>query len=294
MSKMPWVRFFPSDWLGGTRGMSAVETGVYITLVATMYERGEPIPEDHARLARLCGASNSAFKKALETLVDEGKITRINDGLWNDRVQKEQVYLSEKSEVGSRAANARWGKKDNENNTPYDANAMPAQSPGNANQKPEARYISTDVDIKETRKRDWVDVFENEFWPVYPNKVGKPVARAAFLKALKKTDLGTIMDGLRAYVSKTDDRAWCNPSTWLNQERWADAPAQAPRGSSPPGQNGPVMMADLTGALMRQMTDRRDDERDSENRSTIETSYSGGDYGASSPAFRLTPPEGRR
>ena len=39
MSKMPWIRFFPSDWLAGTRGMSAVETGVYITLIATMYER---------------------------------------------------------------------------------------------------------------------------------------------------------------------------------------------------------------------------------------------------------------
>jgi uncharacterized protein YdaU (DUF1376 family) len=83
MSEMPWVRFFPSDWLGGTRGMSAAETGIYITLVATMYERGEPVPEDHPRLARLCGASNSMFKAALETLVAEGKITRSEEGLWN-------------------------------------------------------------------------------------------------------------------------------------------------------------------------------------------------------------------
>lgn len=143
MSKMPWVRFFPSDWLGGTRGMSAVETGVYITLIATMYERGEPIPEDHSRLARLCGASNSAFKKALDTLIDEGKISRSEAGLWNDRVEKEQVYLSEKSEVGSRAANARWSKKDKENNIRDDADALHSQSPGNANQKPDTRESSS-------------------------------------------------------------------------------------------------------------------------------------------------------
>ncbi|MQX66324.1 DUF1376 domain-containing protein [Sinorhizobium meliloti] len=141
MAKMPWIRFFPSDWLAGTRGMSAVETGVYITLIATMYERGEPIPEDHARLARLCGASNSAFAKAIETLIDEGKIIRVDGGLWNDRVEKEQVYLSERSEVGSRAARARWSKKDNENNVSVDANALPTQSSRNANQKPEARVI---------------------------------------------------------------------------------------------------------------------------------------------------------
>jgi uncharacterized protein YdaU (DUF1376 family) len=143
MSKMPWVRFFPSDWLGGTRGMSAVETGIYITLIATMYERGEPIVEDHSRLARLCGASNSAFKKALETLLDEGKIIRTPSGLWNDRVEKEQVYLSEKSEVGSRAANARWNKNGNENNDRDHADALPTQSPGNANQKPDTRESSS-------------------------------------------------------------------------------------------------------------------------------------------------------
>ncbi|MBM6396182.1 YdaU family protein [Ochrobactrum anthropi] len=245
MTKMPWVRFFPSDWLGGTRGMSAVETGIYITLIATMYERGEPIVEDHARLARLCGASNSAFKKALDTLIDEGKITRIEAGLWNDRVEKEQVYLSEKSEVGSRAANARWGKKHNKNNAANDADALQTQCQGNANQKPDTIYISTDVDIKETRTRDFTSEFESHFWPIYPNKVGKPVARTAFIKARAKVDLETIMAGLRAYVSKTDDRAWCNPSTWLNQERWADAPAQVPRGHAPPGQSKKPTLATM-------------------------------------------------
>ncbi|MBZ9600727.1 YdaU family protein [Phyllobacterium chamaecytisi] len=136
MSKNPWIRFFPSDWLGGTRGMSAVETGVYITLIMTMYERGEPIPEDHARLARLCGASNSAFKSALETLVSEGKIVRVVAGLWNERVEKEQVYLSEKSEVGFQAAKARWTKT-KQKQRPKDADAMRSQCDGNA--IPEAR-----------------------------------------------------------------------------------------------------------------------------------------------------------
>lgn len=136
MSKNPWIRFFPSDWLAGTRGMSAVETGVYITLIMSMYERGEPIPEDHARLARLCGASNSAFKSALETLISEGKIVRVEAGLWNERVEKEQLYLLEKSEVGFQAANARW-KKIKQKQTPTNADAMRSQCAGNA--IPEAR-----------------------------------------------------------------------------------------------------------------------------------------------------------
>lgn len=67
--------------------------------------------------------------------------------------------------------------------------------------------------------------FENEFWPIYPNKVGKPVALKSWIKARRMTNRETIINGLRAYVAKTDDRPWCNPATWLNQERWADAPA---------------------------------------------------------------------
>lgn len=148
MSDMPWVRFFPSDWLGGTRGMSAAETGIYITLIATMYERGEPVPEDIPRLARLCGASNSAFRTAVETLVSEGKLIRVDGGLWNERVGKESEIRAEKSEVGRSAANARWAKKSNKNNRGNDADAMRTQCAGNANQKPEARVPESSSSLR--------------------------------------------------------------------------------------------------------------------------------------------------
>ena len=96
MSEFPWVKFYPSDWLAGTRGMSALETGVYITLIATMYEKQAPIKEDTGRLARVCGASNSAFKKALAVLVYEGKIARTNGLLCNHREGRETETRAEK------------------------------------------------------------------------------------------------------------------------------------------------------------------------------------------------------
>ncbi|GGD31056.1 YdaU family protein [Aureimonas glaciei] len=136
MSALPWVRFFPSDWLAGSRGMSAAETGVYISLIAMMYERGEPLVEEHSRLSRLCGASNSQFQKALESLVRDGNILRVDGGLWNGRVEKEQVYRSEKSQVGKQAAEKRW-QKPQQKQRAANADAMPKQCQGNANQKPD-------------------------------------------------------------------------------------------------------------------------------------------------------------
>lgn len=75
--------------------------------------------------------------------------------------------------------------------------------------------------ISSERGRDGFD----QFWALYPNKVGKAAALKAFTAARKRCDLDTMMAGLRRYVAKTDDRPWCNPATWLNQDRWADEPA---------------------------------------------------------------------
>lgn len=64
------------------------------------------------------------------------------------------------------------------------------------------------------------------FWEQYPHKVGKRAAVKAFDAARKrKGSFVDLMLGLLRYVSKTDDRPWCNPATWLNQDRWLDQPA---------------------------------------------------------------------
>ncbi len=142
MSGNPWIRFFPSDWLAGTRGMTPSEVGIYITLIALLYERGGKLENNPARLSRLCGASNSGFKRTLETLIDEDKI--VDDGVYlsNIRVLEELSYTQNRSTLARDSANRRWGELSNKNSHGADANAMRAQCNGNAapdaNQKPEA------------------------------------------------------------------------------------------------------------------------------------------------------------
>jgi hypothetical protein len=69
------------------------------------------------------------------------------------------------------------------------------------------------------------------FWEAFPNKVGKEAARKSWDGSKKKPGARTkvpfeqLMAALRRYREKTDDRPWCNPATWLNQERWNDVPA---------------------------------------------------------------------
>jgi hypothetical protein len=78
----------------------------------------------------------------------------------------------------------------------------------------------------------------DRFWADFPNKVGKRDAAKAFVGARQRADFETILAGVRRYSAKTDDRPWCNPSTFLNQDRWADDPAAPiatlPRSGAPP------------------------------------------------------------
>lgn len=78
------------------------------------------------------------------------------------------------------------------------------------------------------------DEFEQTFWPAYPHKVGKPPAKRSFFKQRVVHSLEAIMSGLEVYKArKPAERAWLNPTTFLNQERFHDKPDYEPGSSRP-------------------------------------------------------------
>jgi hypothetical protein len=85
---------------------------------------------------------------------------------------------------------------------------------------------------------DWPNDWFDRFWKKYPNKVDRAGAMKSLAKVAKKGGIewSRIIDGLDAYVAKTDDRPWCNPTTWINQARWDHRPAEvAPHGKAKTG-----------------------------------------------------------
>jgi len=64
------------------------------------------------------------------------------------------------------------------------------------------------------------------FWAIYPRREAKGAATSAFLKALKKVSLETILEGARRFANDPNRQPefTAHASTWLNQERWVDEP----------------------------------------------------------------------
>lgn len=129
----PYVPFYPSDWLAGTRALSAEETGVYITIIAMIYEREAPIDMPDDRLSRLCGCGMKAFRKAVEALIAEGKLVRTEAGLWNERAEKEIEKRAARTQSAKSSVEQRW-KKAKQKQRRDDTNVLRTQYADDTNQ----------------------------------------------------------------------------------------------------------------------------------------------------------------
>ena len=67
----------------------------------------------------------------------------------------------------------------------------------------------------------------SEWWSSYPRKVSKGAARRAYRAARKKADAPVLLDAVerqRAWLVARGEEFCPHPATWLNGERWSDAP----------------------------------------------------------------------
>lgn len=80
---------------------------------------------------------------------------------------------------------------------------------------------------KEVLGQDELDRAFNEFWQVYPRKVGKDAARKIFAKAFKAEGQEVVAGAARfandPYLPQ-DKNFIPHPATWLNGGRWSDDP----------------------------------------------------------------------
>tara|TARA_Y100000004_G_scaffold42537_1_gene46524 strand:+ start:6592 stop:6999 length:408 start_codon:yes stop_codon:yes gene_type:complete len=73
---------------------------------------------------------------------------------------------------------------------------------------------------------DFKEITFDEFYKLYPRKVGRFMANKSF-KKLSRRDKMLAYDGLLNYIkfwehNKTEKQFIPHPSTWINQRRWED------------------------------------------------------------------------
>lgn len=132
-----WIKFYPSDWLTGTIGLTAAEKGVYITILALIYDKGGPIPNNQKVLARRCEMTPAAFRDALSTLVSEGKLTVSADEIFNKKAEKIIEAAHQRIEKARKGGLAKANGKTEGNQTSDFTQAESKQPASNARDVPD-------------------------------------------------------------------------------------------------------------------------------------------------------------
>jgi uncharacterized protein YdaU (DUF1376 family) len=243
MSAITHIPFYPSDWLAGTRGMTAAEMGVYITILAMIYERAGPIKaDDMAKLARLCGTSASALKGILESLIADEKLTLVDGHLSNRRAELEIKNVMAKSEVAKANINARWEKRQ--------AKSTTAEYGGNTGE-----ILATSQELKKKDKAkalskkgtrlpdDWHPIGQD--WDMADSLLGEI---GAANELIKFQDYWRSVPGQKGV--KLD---W--PATWRNWVR--TAAGRKAKSHSPPWQNRKPNYVDALNEILSEANHER-------------------------------------
>jgi uncharacterized protein YdaU (DUF1376 family) len=85
----PWVKWYASNWIAGTRGMSLVEIGLYDTILNMIYDDGAPVRDDIVWLGRIVGERPTTVDKILNRLVVLEKLMRVDGVISNKRAERE-------------------------------------------------------------------------------------------------------------------------------------------------------------------------------------------------------------
>lgn len=264
-----WMPLHISSYISDTMHLTTEQHGSYLLLLMHSWVHGS-LPDDIKCLASITKVSPLKFEREVWptlrpffTLTESGRLIQ-------KRLEFERQKAAKNVAQKVAAANARYSKNPNQETIEINADAAadadkpqgnrsdsatppslplpeatlhkeiclpmvlvgkPSPSPleraqdgsGQGTLLPTSTVVSMDTEA--TR-------FE-EFYRLYPRKVAKPAAFKAYKKAVKVTSHAVILDGLTSFKWPADVQYHPYPATWLNNQRWTEAPkTEQPRGTS--------------------------------------------------------------
>lgn len=274
MNGLPYYKAYPRDFIEGTIGMPFELKAAYRLVLDLIYMQGGNLPDDARYISGLLGCTLRKWNSLRGELIAMGKI-EING-----------EFLTNKRAVIELETTRKFTEKQAENRS------KPNKNKGL--KSPPFDHTDTDTDITSSLrsdvsiKPDFDSEFEQQFWPIYPRRVGRGQALKAFRSARKQTELETILAGVRRYA---EQRRGENPeftrhaSTWLNGQSWldeADPKFTAHRNEPPPK---PRNIGDAIRDEARRLGVLKD-EPVSENRGFHDEGHSAGNVRVLDLAFR--------
>ncbi len=242
MSRRPWYKRYPSDFIAGTLQLSCEEKGAYSVVLDLIYDRGGPIPDDAQWIARVCNLSTRRWNQIRARLLELGKVEAIDGVLTNKRAlsqlkveEKEHISLSSSGKLGAEKTN-KTADVSLKNNG-LEEKGPPHKNRHTRSQKPEIRKKETPSGVSKENPGELIltppeNLDRSGFkawWKLYPKKVGRDAAEQNYRTALRtrKATSQELLAGLVRAVAfwdaeGTETKFIIDPERWLKKGKWKD------------------------------------------------------------------------
>lgn len=145
----PWMPFYVSDYLSDTMHLSTVEHGAYLLLIMHYWQHG-CLPNDDAKLSRICRLSADTFLEVRDTLAG-----LFGEGWSHKRIDAELARTEDKRQ--KRAASGRKGgeakaSKQTDGNCLANASDLPQQKATNYNHSHKEEHPVSPSEIRPPQK----------------------------------------------------------------------------------------------------------------------------------------------
>lgn len=109
MAAIPFMPLYVAEYLADTPHLSTVEHGAYMLLIMTYWQRGEPLPADDKRLARIVRLSDAEWLSIRDEIAD---LFVVEGNVWKHRridheLEKAMTKLEQARNAGKASAQRR-------------------------------------------------------------------------------------------------------------------------------------------------------------------------------------------
>ena len=108
MAALPFMPLYVADYLADSAHLSTTGHGAYLLLIMTYWQRGEPLPDDDRKLARIARLTDPEWEEIKGDIRDF--FTPQDGRLTHGRIDRELENVSVKSDKKRASAEKRWGK----------------------------------------------------------------------------------------------------------------------------------------------------------------------------------------
>jgi uncharacterized protein YdaU (DUF1376 family) len=223
--KLPYFQYYPADFEQGTATFTLTEVGAYQRLLNHQWAHGS-VPDSTRTLAQILRCSPSTAKSVWKTI--SAKFEQGEDGLYRN-ARLEQSRDNSRSawqrqvDRGRASAAAREQRRFNHGSTTVATTVQPQV-------QPDVNQSESESESERTRKRTPSPSAPgfDEFWLVYPRKVGKGAALRKWRQI--KPDSSLTQEIISSIRQHAESDQWLkdggqfipHPTTFLGQQRWLD------------------------------------------------------------------------